>query len=436
MRREFKIGLFLAGAMFILVVFIFIVGDLGVLFKKQGYDLYVRFASAAGLEKRAVVRIAGVKAGYIKDIQLVDNQAQVLMSIDPDVKIPLGSKATLAALGLLGEKYVEIIPAKAAEYYQPGEIIEGLPAVSFDQMGSLLLSIGDEVKAVGEEVRRLIGGEEARLHFRDAIRNLALLSNDLRQIVNTNREDVNQSLQASSRAFQKFEQRIDEVSENLDELVSLVKNTVEDNKETIKIDLKRIKDLIDRAEESLKHLNNSLDKINRGEGSVGKLISNPELYDRTQDTVSKVQQLVGPLSETHFSGGIRAAYYGQSQLLKTILSFRFWASSDKFLLTQVVRDPWLDRFHYSLQAGWRWQWFSPRVGIVESKAGVGLDYYLFQDRLRFTLEGYDFNRDPRPHFRIWTQYSVTKYIYLLLGIDDFSLVPQREVFFGLGLGLT
>ncbi len=435
MKREFKIGLFLAGAMFILAIFIFIVGDLSVLFKKQGYDLYVRFTSAAGLEKRAVVRIAGVKAGYVKDIQLVDNQAQVLMSLDPAVKIPLGSKATLAALGLLGEKYIEIIPAKTIQYYRPGATIDGLPSVSFDQIGSLMLSIGEEVKAVGEEVRGLIGGKEARLNFRETVRNLALLADDLRQIVATNKEDINQSLQASSRAFQKFEQRVDEVSENLDELVSLVKNTVEDNKEMIRVDLERIKDLIDHTEESLKQLNESLDKINRGQGSVGKLLNNPDLYDKTQAAVSKVQGLVEPWSKTHFSGGIRTAYYGQSRLLKTILSFRVWASSDKFLLSQIVRDPWVDRFRYSLQAGWRWQSFSPRVGIIESKAGFGFDYYLLQDRLRFSLEGYDFNRQPRPHFRIWTQYSVTKYIYLLVGIDDFSLVPQREVFFGLGLGL-
>jgi len=436
MRREFKIGLFLAGAMFILAVFIFIVGDLSVLFKKQGYDLYVKFDSAAGLEKRAVVRIAGVKAGYVKDIGLVANQAQVLMSIDPGVKIPLGSKATLAALGLLGEKYVEIIPAKSSQYYRPGEIMEGLPAVSFDQMGTLLLSIGDEVKAMGEEVRGLIGGKEARLHFRETIRNLALLSNDLRQIVGANRKDINRSLQTSSRAFQKFEQSVDEVSGNLDELVSLLKSTVEENKESIKVNLQKIRGLIDQTEETLRRLNESLEKINRGEGSMGKLINDPQLYDKTQATVEQMQRLVRPISGHHFSWGVRAAYYGQSQLLKTIMTLRLWSGSDKFLLAQAVRDPWLNRFSYSLQAGWHWQSFSPRVGIMESKAGIGFDYYLLQDRLRFSLEGYDFNRHPRPHLRLWTQYSVTKYIYLLLGIDDFSLVPQREVFFGFGLGLT
>jgi hypothetical protein len=104
-------------------------------------------------------------------------------------------------------------------------------------------------------------------------------------------------------------------------------------------------------------------------------------------------------------------------------------------MAQAIHDPWLERFTYSVQAGMRWKSFSPRAGIVESKAGAGLDYYALRDRLRFSLEGFDFNRRPRPRFRLWTQYAVSKYFYILLGIDDFTLVPKRELFFGFGLGL-
>ena len=139
MRRELKIGIFLAVAISVLAAFIFVVGDLSVLFKKPGYLLYVSYDSAAGLEKRALVRMAGVKIGYVKDIRLKQSKAEVLLSIDSGINVPRGSKATLASLGLLGEKHIEIMPSEEAKFCLPGETIEGIPPVSFDQMGTLCL---------------------------------------------------------------------------------------------------------------------------------------------------------------------------------------------------------------------------------------------------------------------------------------------------------
>lgn len=436
MKRELKIGIFMAIALFILAVFIFIVGDLTVIFRKKGYDLYAGFDSVAGLEKNAIVRMAGVKAGYVKDIRLHGRQAQVLMSIDPRIQVPKGSKATLAALGLLGEKYIEILPGEGKDYCQPEEAIDGLPPVSFDQMGTLLLSIGDEVKEMGESLRGMIGGEEAQAHFKDTLQNLSALTTDLNDVFGTNKEELSRGFKSSSQAIQKFDQSVEEVSQNLDELISLLKETVEENREGIKVNMKSIKELIQKTEESLRLLNESLDKINKGEGTVGRLVHEPELYNRVQKTMDELEGMVHTLSGMRFSLGLRADYYGESEFLKPTLTLWLWPMADKFIMTQAIRDPWLEKFTYSAQAGLRWRNLSPRAGIIESKFGAGLDYYLVADRLRFSLEGYDFNRQPRPRFKLWTQYAVSKYLYILLGVDDFTLAPKREVFFGFGLGLS
>ncbi len=435
MKREFKIGMFIAIALVILALFIFIVGDLSVFFQKKGYSLFVSFDSVAGLEKRAVVRMAGVKAGYVKDIRLERNRAQVEMTLNPEVKVPLGSKATLAALGLLGEKYVEILPGESQQYYQPQETIEGLPPVSFDQIGTLLLSIGEEVKEAGKGIRGLIGSEEARANFRGTLENLSALTTDLRDILGENKDEINRSLNMPSQAIQKFDERVEEVAHNLDELIMLLKDTVQENREEIKINMKSIKELIRKTGESLKLLNESLERINKGEGTLGKLIQQPDLYEDAQETVGEMQRVIHPFSELRFSLGLRVDYYGESQLMKPTLSFRLWPASDKFLMGQVIRDPWLERFVYSVQAGIRWGAFSPRAGIMESNVGAGVDVYALQDRLLVSFEGFDFNRSPRPQLRLWTRYAVSKYLYLLLGIDDFTLASKRELFFGFGLGL-
>ncbi len=435
MKREFKIGIFLAGTLFILALFIFFVGDLSDLFRKEGYTLYADFDSVAGLEKSAVIRIAGVKAGFVKDIRLERGRAQVVMSINPEVEIPRGSKATLAALGLLGEKYIEIRPGEARDFYQPGETMEVVPSVSFEQMGTLLSSIGDQIQQTAESLNEIVGGESGA-HFRGTLKNLSSLTADLKELVGSSKDDVNRSLQTTSRAIETFDQKVGEVSKNLEKLISLMRDTVDENRENIKINLESFKELIDKTEESLRLLNESLEKINRGEGSLGKVINEPELYDDARETMGEVRRMVQPLSKIRFSSGLQADYFGESELLKSMLTFRLWPTKEKYFLAQVIRDPWLDKFTYSAQGGVRWGPVSSRAGIMESKFGAAVDYYAFEDRFMVSFESFDFNRQPRPRMRLWTRYAVSKYLYILLGVEDFTLAPQREVFFGFGLGIS
>jgi len=77
---------------------------------------------------------------------------------------------------------------------------------------------------------------------------------------------------------------------------------------------------------------------------------------------------------------------------------------------------------------------APRAGIIESEFGAGVDFLALGDRLMFSLEGFDFQRDGGPRLRLAGQFALLRYLHLVLGIDDFGLDSRREVYFGLGLG--
>ncbi len=434
MKRELKIGIFISIALFIVAAAILVVGDLSVLFRKPGYSLYVSFDSASGLERRAVVRMAGVKIGYVKDIRLQGSRASVLLNINPGIEVPQGSKATLASLGLLGEKHLELLPGVEPGICQPGDTLEGVPPVSFDQMGTMLLSIGNEFKEMGRTISELIGGEESRDNFRNTLSNLSAFSSDLKEFFGANKEELQKGLQSSSQAVQKFDKRVEEVSRNIDELIFMLKDVVEENRENIKINLNNIQELIKEIEQSLKLMNESLEKINKGEGTLGKLITQPELYARAEGAVETLEKLIYPVSNLHFTADLRSEYYGKSNLLKHYFTLGIWPSEKKFLLAQVIHDPWLDKFVYSSQFGIRWGGFTPRVGIIESEVGAGVDYYAFGNRIKLSLDIFDFNRRPRPHFRFWTRFVASEHFNLLVGVDNFTLAPRREIYFGLELG--
>ncbi len=433
-RRELKIGIFLGVVLLIAAFFIMIVGDLSLLFKKKGYPLVIYFDSVAGLEKRTLIRMAGVKVGHIEEIVLEGGRAKVTANIDFGVKISRDSKATLASLGLLGEKYVELIPGKKAEYCEPGDVIEGLAAVSFDQMGNLLQSLAEEIIHLGEALREAVGEETERASIRGVLNNLSTFTEELRVFIADNKEEFEEGVRSTSHAFQKFEKRMEEVSGNLDELILLLKETVNENREGFKLNLERIKELIEETEKSLKILNESLEKINRGEGTLGRLIHEEELYQRTQETVSELEGMIERVSSLRASFSLRAEYYGESEAVKSILSLSIWPSSKNFFLAQIVHDPWHDKFNHSLQAGILWGPLTSRAGLIESTLGAGLDYSLQEERWRISLDAFEFNRDEGPRFRLWTSFSPWRKIRFLVGIDDFTLSAGREVFFGLEIG--
>jgi phospholipid/cholesterol/gamma-HCH transport system substrate-binding protein len=433
-RQEIKIGLFLAIGLAILAIFIFVVGDISTLFGKKGYTLYTHFDSVAGLEKKTLVRMAGVKVGDVEEITLKGNMAEVAMSINPEIEISQDSKATLASLGLLGEKYIEISPGVEDAIVQPGGVIGSLPPVSFDQLGIILSSVGDDIKSTSKAMRELLGEGEARVNIKEILQNLSSVSAELKDVISESKPNITQSLEKSAHAIDTFDQNVRAISKNLDELILLLKDTVEENRGELKGNLEGIKDLISRTEEALKKLSEALEKINKGEGTLGRLIEDPSLYEKTEDTIKRVQDIISPVSSFRWDLGLRAEYFAKSELFRGTLSLGFWPSSDKFVLAQVVSDPWQDEFTYSAQGGIRWGDFAPRAGIMESKFGVGLDLYTFRDRVIFTLEGFDFNREPGPHFRAWTSLVASKYIHILLGLSDFTLSNNREVYFGMRFG--
>ena len=79
-------------------------------FRENGYRLYVVFNTASGLDKKAPVQISGVEVGRVEEIKLAEEGARLTLRIQPGVKIKRGGYASVRSSGLLGDKFVEIVP--------------------------------------------------------------------------------------------------------------------------------------------------------------------------------------------------------------------------------------------------------------------------------------------------------------------------------------
>jgi phospholipid/cholesterol/gamma-HCH transport system substrate-binding protein len=435
MKREIKIGIFLALASIIMAVFILVVGDIGTLIRKPGYEVHLYFDSAAGLELQVPVRLAGVKIGYVKDIRLEGSQAEVVLAIDTKHKIRTDAKGLLAALGILGQKYIEIIPGQGDVYIQPGGTMESLPPTGLDQVGETLADVAQEIKASSRMLRELLGTDETKTNIRDILENITAFSGELKEFSERNKTTLDRSIRDTSRAVQNFDTQMAEISRNLDDLITLLRDMAEENRDNLQQSLSSMRDVVDKAEQSLQQLKEILEKVNSGEGTIGKLVDDPELYDEAERTLQDVQSLLEPASGISVHGGFNLEYFIDPDKVKGTMQLAFWPTRNALLLGEIIQDPFLDKFTYSLQGGYRWKDVAARAGVMQSQFGAAVDVYTFKDRLRFSLEGYDFNRDKYPYFRLFATVNPTKYLYLLMGLDDFALKDRREFFVGFGLGL-
>ncbi len=92
----------------------------------SGYEITADFDRVEGLRDGGDVRVSGIKVGTIisQTLDPKDYVAVVKMSIDPSIKLPVDSVATISSTGLLGDMYLSIVPGAEDEYIKPGGRIE------------------------------------------------------------------------------------------------------------------------------------------------------------------------------------------------------------------------------------------------------------------------------------------------------------------------
>ncbi len=119
---ELGVGLFLLVGFLCLGYLSFKLGDVK-LWRTSDYDVLATFSNVAGLKNKAMVTMAGVTIGQVKDIQLSDGRALLTLNIHKGVLIEEDAIASIKTMGIIGDKYVSISPGASDEYLKAGGTI-------------------------------------------------------------------------------------------------------------------------------------------------------------------------------------------------------------------------------------------------------------------------------------------------------------------------
>jgi len=488
MSREARVGIFVLLGLIVLTFFTFRVSKWGLIAEK-GYRLTVDFDTASGLEPKSDVKMAGVPVGKVEAIELVGNRARLVLRVQQGIRIPIDSVASIQTQGLLGEKYVEILPGKDLQRNLPagGQIANTLNPVNLDEMVRKLSAIGDDVKKFTESLSSTFGTEEGKKALGDILRdvqattaslrtvvqgnearigrilaNIDRLSADLSDISAANKEDVRVTI-ANLRAFSDtLKTEAPSLVRKLEEMSTRVSEIAGDNRENLKESIANLKVASARLDNTLDSAGRVMAKIDRGEGTLGKLVNDNTAHTSLTGALDGISKYVRKYDALHMTLVPWVEYQTGTSDWKYYLNLKIQPTADKYYTIGVVNDPrgkrtdsttyvstdgnppvqtqtvsFEDKWKFNALLAKRFSRVTIQGGIMESAGGMGLEYDVVKDRFSVGAEIFDFNRpdDNRAHLKLYGNYDIFKNLFITGGADDLLNRDSQYRTFFLGFGI-
>lgn len=283
MSNEIKVGILVFASLILLTILVFGVGEIHIFDRGDRY--HVIFDSSAGLQEGAPVRIGGVKVGSVRGIDFIDfegkRRVNVTVQARSDVVFHAEDKFKISMLGILGDNYVEVEPGpSSAAVVNPGSTIVGCEVVGMSEM----LKMAQD--SLGALKRTL--DEPTVTSFKNAVKNTENISADLAYILASSKDDINVSVHNLRTA-----------SERLDRMLAR-------NEEGFNATMDNLTVMSGDARDTASSLKTISGRLERGEGTAGKLLKEDELYNEALATTTEAKGLVQDIKERpqryiHFS---------------------------------------------------------------------------------------------------------------------------------------
>ena len=464
MNTAAKVGAFFLVVLAIAGLMIWKIEDIRVGRRGGSKKVSVQFADVSGLAEKSTVRVAGVPVGKVDKIRLEQGRAYVDIELDREVDLRQGASASVASLGLLGEKYVELVPGPVGSAPLPeNSVITGDVPVTFDEITRLARDIEKDIKEITANLNQSLGGPEGEERLRTIVENVRIITDDLRTLVASNRAGVD----ATVANFSEFSGMMTKLVDRIDRLVASNEGDVTEG-------IANVREITGKLQTTADNLNAITSRISQGEGTVGKLVQSEETHKNLNEALVAVKEGVGGLNKAlgsigkiKFDLALRTEYLASSGDGKGYFTVdidpqgspRFYRvelttqpggrrESTRIRqetifpdghteVTTTTEDKFEDDFAISALVGYRWNDLILRGGLIESRGGAGLDYHLLKDRLRVSADLWDFTRpdDFAAHAKVEGRYFLSPSLFVTGGWDDFLNVKRdaASVFVGGGV---
>ncbi|MDE2974431.1 MAG: MlaD family protein [Gemmatimonadota bacterium] len=271
--REFRVGIFVILGIAGFLTFLFLLTDPGTF--RGRYTILTHVSDAQGVRNGDPVRLRGINIGRVVGSRLDSAGVLIALEIEGEWRIPAGSRTELSSEGVLGGMVVSVVAGRGERFVEPMEVIPG------EAFPGVLESAGGIAGDAGEVLERIravlsdssiAAASEAVSSLRDVLSDLSLLTEGQAEELRT----LTGSLRRSARNVEGIT--------GADEW----RRTLASAEAALAVLDRTSADLA----ASVASLNGILGRMDRGEGTLGRLLTDESLYESLTATAESLRELV------------------------------------------------------------------------------------------------------------------------------------------------
>lgn len=280
---EFRVGLFVAAGLLLAMAFIFMIGGEHRLFE-QHHTLYANFEGIAGLRIGAPVQLAGLKVGFVDKIVLPEEismrKITVVMRVQKQFRerIRADSVATIETQGLLGDKYIYVSMGSDAQGQIPDRgIVPSRETTSIFALAEKAGEIMDDIAKASEAVNEMLSSVRGTKGEGDLKASIASIRKTLEQI------ERGKGVVHALIYDPKGEMLISDLAEAIGAMRGAAAGADGGGRAGRA-------GLVPNLREASEDLKAILKAMRRGEGTLGRLMSDPALYEDLRALVGRANR--------------------------------------------------------------------------------------------------------------------------------------------------
>jgi phospholipid/cholesterol/gamma-HCH transport system substrate-binding protein len=242
---------------------------------------HVTFPQTGGLSDSDEVRVNGLRKGTVSGVDLVGDHVVVDLALASEITLTTASVVAIRNVGMMGEKVIAVDLRMDGTPYAATDTIAGLYEKGIPEVMAEMGGTIDAVTKLAAQLQRIVEVLDKSGTLDKTVVNFHDTSEELKKAVIENRSLLNETLR------------------NLNTVSKTAKSLTTDRE----AQLKRTLDSFERSASSMERLTVKLDslrgtlqnvssKIERGDGSLGKLVNDPHLYEDAKASVAQFKALI------------------------------------------------------------------------------------------------------------------------------------------------
>ncbi|MBN4085144.1 MCE family protein [Flavobacteriaceae bacterium AH-315-B10] len=282
--RELKTAvLVISGILLFIFIFNYLKGE-NIFDKSRTF--YAVYDNVEGLATSSPVTINGLTVGKVQEIGFTDDgsgKIRIILLIDSDFKFSINSKAELYEAGLIGGKAIAILPAfDNAEDAKKGDYLEGTIKPGLTAL------VNQRLTPLQEKIETMMVSADSLLTNINSVfdvqtkanlkKSIAELSTTIESFKNTS-VSINDLITDNQEKLSSTLSNVDNISSNLSKITDSIANA-------------NLGETIKSLQLTINNFDKILSSIEKGEGSIGKLLKDDALYNNLKGASKEMEELL------------------------------------------------------------------------------------------------------------------------------------------------